>query len=990
MNHPAMSFPPDARADGDVVLPEAGNAFEIGNDRPFLLDDDSVWVVRTGAVDIFAVALGDDGGTGRRAHLFRIQRGDPMFGLAGSTVAGRALLAVGTNGTSVSRTQRDVLRGLSRDPMRVGEVRTLLERWIELVCGGIARDVVPARCADLEPGAPIAIEQPAAARPGPNVVWLRHLRGRSLLLGQESLTINGHGYLPLSRRAWLEVREPSTLTLARADELDDPDELWDGLDRLHVLVLRYTELLAAQADAAALDRLRRRSAASDAMLEHAVTKLAESIERDHELGIDDSVLRARTSSSPTPDATAALFAAARMVAAATGIALDTSRAVDAASAARDPLQALLRASRVRSRKVALRDKWWQQDSGPLLGYRASEPQPVALLPNRRRGYLLKDPATGEQRPVDATVAATLAPFAITLYRPFPDVALGVRQLFAFGVRDSRKDLWMVVAMGLCGAILGMVPAVATGVIFNTVIPGAQRSQLLQLTIVLLVCAVTNAMFTLARGVALLRVEGAMGSSVQAAVWDRLLSLPLPFFRPYTAGNLAVRAMAIDSIRQVISGTTVTAIMGGIFSIGNFALMYYYSATMAWRGTLLILAAITITAFGSYLQLRPQRGVMALQAKTSGLVLQLLTSIAKLRVAAAEAPAFALWARHFSAQRRLQYRVRRVANWVSAFNAAFPVAAYILLFWTALSLLGGEHTLRIGDFLAFLSAFGSCSGALLSTSGALLGALSVVPLYEQAKPILQTLPEVDVGKTDPGSLSGDIEIQHAMFKYNADGPIVLHDVSLHIRAGEFVAFVGPSGSGKSTLLRLLIGFEALDSGAIYYDGQEIADLDVQAIRRQMGVVLQSGRLMSGDIYTNIVGSSPVGVEEAWEAARMAGFADDIKSMPMGMYTVVNEGGGTLSGGQRQRLMIARAIVHRPRILLFDEATSALDNRTQAIVSDSLTGLQATRVVIAHRLSTIINADRIYVMERGRLAQAGTYGELVHQEGLFADLARRQIT
>jgi ABC-type bacteriocin/lantibiotic exporter with double-glycine peptidase domain len=279
--------------------------------------------------------------------------------------------------------------------------------------------------------------------------------------------------------------------------------------------------------------------------------------------------------------------------------------------------------------------------------------------------------------------------------------------------------------------------------------------------------------------------------------------------------------------------------------------------------------------------------------------------------------------------------------------------------------------------------------MLTASTALLGTLAVIPLYEQAKPILTSLPEVDTAKADPGVLAGDIELEHLVFRYQADGPPVLRDVTIRIRAGEFVAFVGPSGSGKSTLLRLLLGFEVPEAGAVYYDGQELAGLDIQSVRRQIGVVLQNGRLMSGDIFTNITGSSPATLDDAWEAARMAGFDEDIKSMPMGMHTVVSEGGGTLSGGQRQRLMIARAIVQRPRILFFDEATSALDNRTQSIVSTSLDRLQATRIVVAHRLSTIVHADRIYVVEAGRVVQSGTYEQLISQDGLFAELAARQL-
>jgi NHLM bacteriocin system ABC transporter ATP-binding protein len=490
-------------------------------------------------------------------------------------------------------------------------------------------------------------------------------------------------------------------------------------------------------------------------------------------------------------------------------------------------------------------------------------------------------------------------------------------------------------------------------------------------------------------VALLRIETRASAALQAAVWDRLLFLPLPFFRGYTSGDLASRAMAVDAIRQVASGSTVTALVGGVIAMGNFALMFWYSAEMARWATLILAVVLLVSLVGSWAQLRPQREIVTSESKVLGLVLQLLTSISKLRVAAAEVPAFALWVRQFSAQRRLQYQARVVSSWLAAFHAAVPVFSSVVIFALALPLVTETRELQTGDFMAFLAAFTACSGGILASTPALVSILNTLPLYEQATPILKTLPEVVAGKSDPGSLLGDIEIQHATFRYQADGPLILRDVSIRIQAGEFVAFVGPSGSGKSTMLRLLLGFEALEGGSIFFDGQELGGLDVQAVRRQMGVVLQSGRLMSGDIYTNIVGASSATINEAWAAARMAGLAEEIEAMPMGMHTVISEGGGTLSGGQRQRLLIARAIVARPRIVLFDEATSALDNRTQAIVSESLESLQATRIVVAHRLSTIINAHRIFVMERGQLVQTGTYAELMAQPGPFAELAKRQI-
>ena len=541
-------------------------------------------------------------------------------------------------------------------------------------------------------------------------------------------------------------------------------------------------------------------------------------------------------------------------------------------------------------------------------------------------------------------------------------------------------------MGAAIGALGMVTPLATGALFNGVIPDADVGQLVQLTMVLAVCALTAALFLIVRGVAMMRIEARMGAAIQSAVWQRLLSLPMPFFRQYAAGDLAVRAMGIDEIRRTLSGTVLNALFTSIFSVFNYALLFSYDVALALRATLLIAIALAATLLAGVLQLHSQRDAAGLRSRTSGVVLQLLSGVAKLKTVGAEMQAFAVWARLFGAQRDAQFRSRQIGNALTAFNVAFPVVASLAIFTVA----GRQaQALSTGDFLAFIAAFNLCLIAMLSTSTAVIGALGTIPMYEQAKSILLAAPEVNPAKTDPGVLRGGIELRHVAFRYRADGPAVLRDVSVHVEPGEFVAFVGPSGSGKSTILRLLLGFESPEAGALFFDDQDLAGLDVQAVRRQMGVVLQSGRLTAGDLFTNIAGSSNATLDDAWEAARSAGLEDDIRRMPMGMHTVVSEGGGTLSGGQRQRLMIARAIVNRPRILLFDEATSALDNRTQEIVSRSLDRLHATRIVIAHRLSTIVRADRICVIHGGQVAEQGRYEELIARDGLFAALAKRQL-
>ena len=444
----------------------------------------------------------------------------------------------------------------------------------------------------------------------------------------------------------------------------------------------------------------------------------------------------------------ALFDACLLVADALDVPLRRPPANESTSASADSLGGIMRASRVRARKVVFRGPWWKHDHGPLLATVDDTARPAALL-RAHEGYVLVDPQSGASTPVNEDVAATLQPFGFTFYRPFPDAALGIKDVVRFGLFGARRDIIMVVALGLASMLLSMVPSIATGMLFNDVIPGAQRAQLLQLTLVLVACSTTMIAFNLARSIALLRIEGRTGAAVQAAVWDRLLSLPLPFFRPYTSGDLASRAMSIDAIRQAsILGSTVTAILGGIFSLGNFVLMFHYSATMAVRGHPAHRGGARTDGARHLAPARPAtRSAPRADESVGPHAQQLLSSVGKLRVAGAEMKAFGLWAERFSEQRALQYQTRRIGIRVGAVHSMFPIISSVVLFWSGVSLMSaGQGSLRTGDFLAFFSAFTSCSGALLSTFATLLATLNVIPQYELAKPILEARPEVDHGKS----------------------------------------------------------------------------------------------------------------------------------------------------------------------------------------------------------------------------------------------------
>jgi ATP-binding cassette subfamily C protein len=331
----------------------------------------------------------------------------------------------------------------------------------------------------------------------------------------------------------------------------------------------------------------------------------------------------------------------------------------------------------------------------------------------------------------------------------------------------------------------------------------------------------------------------------------------------------------------------------------------------------------------------------------------------------------------------------LTNVMAVFNSIYMLMCSVIFYWCIINYPGADKTMSSGSFVAFNAAFSTFFSGMIEISSSMMAILSVYTLYERAKPILEAVPEFDEAKEDPGELNGAVEISGVTYKYDGSLIPALNDVSISVKPGEFAAIVGPSGSGKSTLIRLLLGFDRPLAGAILYDGHDLSGVDVRAIRRQIGVVLQNGQLMAGTIMSNITGSSTLTIDDAWDAARAAGLEEDIQMMPMGMHTMICEGASTISGGQKQRVLIARALVKKPRIIIFDEATSALDNKTQAVVSESLENLHATRIVIAHRLSTIIKADRIFVIEGGRLAESGTYDELMKRGGLFKKLAERQI-
>lgn len=940
--------------------------------RPLRLDGaDFVLQVAAGSADLFVQPFAEGRAEGARTHLFRVEAGDLILGLpagAGEGVAQEiGIVAVGGPGGEVLVLDR-----------RHAVERALIDAWIAQLSAALGGRAPAMRHAGPGDKAELASGERLGS-PARDVVWICVERGEVGLMDSGVPWRAGDGPLPVAAGSWVEAGGEEGATVAVLGSADlKPEEIWQAVDRFHslaILLLRQRLLNAVDSEAS---RLGRRAELASVQADRIFSGLARII-----------APRAKGIVAHDRDIGDPLFAACRAIGDAMGVAMARPAHRRPERRAFRDVADIARMSRLRVRRTLLRADWWRRDAGPLVAWLGEDRQPVAIIPISPRRYVMIEPRSGTRQPVDEQLALKLAPEAATFYRPLPSGSASPLALLRWSARQTGGDRRRMSYSAMALAIIALASPVITAVLVDEVIPRSDLGQLAFCAAALITAAIGTAGFQAVQGVATLRLSGALDWMLQAAVIDRLLRLPVGFFKRYTAGDLADRVLGVEAIRQVLTGRALGGILSGVFCLFSLALMFYYDWQLAFVGVVLTVIHGSVIVAITASRLHHERRHFDLQGKVQGLVLQFLTAIGKLRVAAATMRALGIWSDEFTRQKTHFVASQRAANRLAAFEAAFPTVATLVIF--ALARGGGEgaQPLDTGQFLAFFAAFGQTLAAIANLGTSIGETLIAVPYFTRMRPVLVEPVEISDLREAPGEISGAVELSQVTFRYIEDAPPILDRLSIQIGKGEYVALVGPSGSGKSTIFRLLLGFEQPQSGTIFYDGRAIDTLDIAAVRRQIGVVLQNGKLVSGSIYDNICGAVQVPIDQAWEAARHAGLDADIDAMPMGMHTVITEGMSTLSGGQKQRLMIARALVHRPRMLLFDEATSALDNRTQAIVSESLSRLNVTRVVIAHRLSTVQDADRIIVLANGAVAQAGSFEELSNSPGLFADLARRQL-
>ncbi|QVY64629.1 NHLP bacteriocin export ABC transporter permease/ATPase subunit [Polaribacter sp. Q13] len=959
------------------------------NESLVLKDYDRFWMITSGEVDVFYVQVDSNGDyKSTLNYLYSAKSGELLFSLLTSIEAQKEnfrLIAI-SKGASLVAINKNKLFDIDHLFLK-----TMIDKWILKNANKIQQTQIPRLYTSLETYKKVSIKKDTIGYPTKGIVWCRIIKGEFNKYTKIETKISNPEFdypFAVSSDLWVQaLTNDSELQVISTREVLK-DEIYFMLSLNDLQNHLFAKLISNDTLLKEEEKIRITEKVNSE--EKNLTKTLEQLRTIVMGGKGKQSADSFTNQGKSND----LFATCQLIGNAVGFQFEVPKFMESyKNSTTNQLYAIAQSSKVRVRKIILRGVWWKEENGHLLAFYKEDKRAVALIQQTPNSYLLKDVLTGKEQIVNHKIAEELEPICYMFFYGFNDTMTSVRKIGRFAIQGIKKDSKYLILAALAGSLIGLLVPILSGVMFDDVIPTADNSLHFEVFLIMLLLGLVSAGLQLVQGVLQLRVETKSSINLQAGVMDHLLRLPVTFYKKFTAGDLTNRALSINGIRQILSSTVMTAVLSGAFSFVNLGLLFYYESSLAWIGVCLALVAVVFMTVIGWMKLKFDRQISDIQGDLQGFLFEFLSGITKIRITGGERRIFTLWASKFSKLKQLGFSSGSYQNFVETFNSSYPLVTNIFFFafiyYTVTNSTGIGAMISVGAFMAFISAFNQFLRDCLKMSMALITSLNIITLYERVKPILEETPESSEQSTDPGELVGEIEMNSVSFRYEEEQPLILNDLSFKINQGEMVAFVGTSGSGKSTIMRLLLGFETPEAGSIYYDGDAYDSMNKDLVRRQIGVVLQNGALMSGSIYKNIVGNSELTLEDAWEAARMAGMEEDIKQMPMEMHTVISEGAGTFSGGQRQRLMIARAIVHKPRLLFMDEATSALDNKTQNIVSESLDKLQATRIVIAHRLSTVKNADRIYVLDKGAIVEFGSYDELMEKEGVFSKLAKRQI-
>ncbi len=930
---------------------------------------DAALVVEDGEVLVFAVR--EVGMVGTRSLVCSRERGELLLGVEPSS--GLRLEAIGNGPAQVRPIGGDVLASQLRSAT-TGDVE-MVASWVHAVATTLAdgrNPVVTAPLVPVDSREEHVLAPKSTARATERQVWIRVTSGAVYLCGVEDARVSaGDALLPLDPVAWITTSDEARLVVLTAEEVMAAGDAPLSLASFGRHAMSAIAAIADTRDAARevqIDAQVRQDRALDRAVVHELAEIVPS--RRAVIGYEEDPL----------------VGAMQIIAGDMGASIAEVIEHDVAEDTWQRAQRIGKNAGLRVRAVRLPTDWMRYDVGSFVGFSRETKQPMAIRKRTLGGYQIADPVAGVTKRLNAKTAQALSDDAIMLSTP-----LGVRARTIFGLtraalHGSGFDLGLLILIGLLAGIGGLALPIATRTIFDEVVPSSDAQRLAAIAAAIVFVYIGILFAQLLQGVLFVRFRARFHASGLSMLWGHLLRLPASFFTRYQVGDLLSRFLALDSAMHALSGAALSSMLSGLFGLASIVLLFVLGPLLGVVGIALAAAPLIFVISMTPRDFQLARDTLKADRAGNTIILELIKCIPKLRISAADRRGFLQWARIFSLERRLtitqMFRQLRVTTFVATWTGFASLIIVVVIVASGLEV-------NVGNYMAYTVAFGQVLTASIGLSTALATVLDAIPTLEQSAPIITAKAETDEPKQTPPPLEGAVALHDVTFRYIDDGPLILKGINIEAAPGEYIALVGPSGAGKSSVFRILLGFEIPESGTVTYDGFELDRLDKQAVRRQMGVVLQQAQLFGASIFQNIAAGRRITRDDAWAAARAAGVSDDIKAMPMGLETVIVEGGGTLSGGQRQRLLIARSLAGSPRVVLFDEATSALDNRTQAIVADSLSGLNVTRIAIAHRLSTIIDADRIYVLVNGEVAQTGSYEELVNIPGPFQELAKRQV-
>ncbi len=953
----------DIHQNGTPQLIEPGGRFDLTNEN-------ELWYIQSGAVDLFVT--NQQNKKNPLAHFTRIQQGEFIIGIKDIPAPWKIIARVCSD-TVVLKLKKEYFAKTSN------QIQQYLSSQIDTLILRITKPYIietfPKQFHDAQEFDETICKAGEYISVTKGVYWVSPQQGDAHFIGDRGFLLKEKSYLPVTPDSWIVLNHHSRITCHSSFDLIQNNAIWDALEIYMSYIIRLClisiENQLLYDNIILYDKIENNQKAITQSV--SVLSLSFNMNFSHMISY---------SKSDDP-----LFVAVQMITSYLNIEIKPDTYETNYLSQSNRLQNIMAYSKIFFRKVHLSGDWFKLNHGPLLAFKKTNSSPVAILPEKDN--LLYENQQHIPYRVNNKIAENLLDFAYTVYPQHNAIKMNLMSFTKATMPYYFKDLIMVSIYGLIIAMLALSFPFMTQYIIDNVVTSNEISMLWQIILILLALTLSMTFLELSKRYILLNIETRYDYFLHGAFWERILKLPIKFFKEFTVGEWVSRITSLTEIRTTLSGISIMLLFDAIFSLVSVTVLFYYQSLLA----IIVLIALGIFIVISSLLIKKrakiENKIVLLNAKIFGQISQAFLAITKIRLTGSTHRFFLQWAKEYANLQQLVNKTQKITRLLRSLIDIMPLFMIFILYFSLGILFNHTASFTIGSFLAFNVTLGQITITLHNLMEELSRISEVMPLYNQSKIFIESMPEIKKDAIDPGKIQGDIELSKVTFRYEDTDNAILQDINITINAGEYVAIVGKSGSGKTTLLRLLLGFDAPSSGRIYYDNKDIANIDLDLLRRQLGVVLQKDDLVPGSIYSNIAGISELTIEQAWQIAELVGLTQDILAMPMQMNTLINMDGSGLSGGQKQRLMIARALARNPKILILDEATRSLDNISQKQVIDTLANMRITRIVVAHRLSTLVKVERIFVLENNKISEVGTYQELIDKKGIFYQLVQKQL-